>query len=235
METYFEHVLALDTSGPACSLALQTGGQVFFRHEVGARIHNQRLLALLDELFREAMLAPRGLDLVLVTVGPGAFTGLRIGTAAAQALAYAAGAPVLCLSSLEALALSAVRVLPADAPASLDVLVDARMDEVYRARFAVANGVVRRTGEDEIVAIDTLLEARASTQSWVALGDAVALPRLAPWVATAALQLPELLVDARALLPLALTRPPGLAALAVPRYLEGQTRWQPAAKGTSAS
>jgi universal bacterial protein YeaZ len=235
METHFKHLLALDTSGPACSLALKSGGEVFYRQEVGARIHNERLLALLDELFKEASLAPRALDLVLVTVGPGAFTGLRIGTAAAQALAFAAGAPVLCISSLEALARSACLGLPADAPASLEVFVDARMGEVYRASYTLSEGVMCCTRADEIVAIEALRQAPAPAQPWVAAGDAVALPDLAPVVASAARQMPELMVDARVLLPLAQLRSPGPAALAVPRYLEGQTRWQPASKGVKAS
>ena len=90
------NVLALDTSGPACSLALATGGQVLERHETGARIHNERLLALFDELFKEAALSPRALDCLVLSVGPGAFTGLRIGTSAAQALAFAAERHASC-------------------------------------------------------------------------------------------------------------------------------------------
>ena len=125
------NVLTLDTSGPACSLALATGGQVLERHETGARIHNERLLALFDELFKEAALSP-GLWIALSLVGPGAFTGLRTGTSAAQALAFAADAPVLCVSSLEALALTHQPALAAAGLDAVEVLVDARMGELYR-------------------------------------------------------------------------------------------------------
>ena len=227
------NVLALDTSGPACSLALSTEGQVLERHETGAHIHNERLLALLHELFREAALSPRALDCLVLSVGPGAFTGLRIGTSAAQALAFAAGAPVLCISSLEALALTHQAALAAVGLSAVEVLVDARMGELYRATFKLAGGGLEYRDEDQITTVETLAEAPALSSRWGLIGDGQDLPALAPRGAEAGFREPSNIVRARALLPLVAQREPGPPEKAVPRYLEGRVRWQPAtAPGT---
>ena len=228
------NVLALDTSGPACSLALSTEGGVLERHETGARIHNERLLALLDELFRDAALSPRALDCVVLSVGPGAFTGLRIGTSAAQALAFAASAPVLCVSSLEALALTHQAALATADLSAVEVLVDARMGELYRATFALAGDGLEYRDEDQITMVESLTEAPALSSRWGLIGDGQSLPALAPRGAEAGFREPSNIVRARALLPLVAQREAGPPEKAVPRYLEGRVRWQPAtAPGTA--
>ncbi|MBL6717660.1 MAG: tRNA (adenosine(37)-N6)-threonylcarbamoyltransferase complex dimerization subunit type 1 TsaB [Pseudomonadales bacterium] len=223
------NVLALDTSGPACSLALSTEGRVLERHETGARIHNERLLALLDELFKEAALSPRALDCLVLSVGPGAFTGLRIGTSAAQAMAFAAGAPVLCISSLEALALTHQAALVAEGLDAVEVLVDARMGELYRATFVLDESGLAYEDEDEITTVESLTEAPALSSQWGLIGDGQDLPALAPRGAEAGFRESSNIVRARALLPLVAQREPGAPEKAVPRYLEGRVRWQPAA------
>jgi tRNA threonylcarbamoyladenosine biosynthesis protein TsaB len=223
------NVLALDTSGPACSLALSTEGQVLERHETGARIHNERLLALLDELFREAALSPRALDCLVLSVGPGAFTGLRIGTSAAQALAFAASAPVLCVSSLEALALTHQSALRAADLNAVEVLVDARMGELYRATFTLGESGLAYGDKDEITTVETLAEAPALSSRCGLIGDGQSLPALASRGAEVGFREPSNIVRARALLPLVAQREPGAPEKAVPRYLEGRVRWQPAA------
>ena len=228
------NVLALDTSGPACSLALSTEGGVLERHETGARIHNERLLALLDELFKEAALSPRALDCLVLSVGPGAFTGLRIGTSAAQALAFAASAPVLCVSSLEALALTHQAALAAADLSAVEVLVDARMGELYRATFALAGDGLEYRDEDQITTVESLTEAPVLSSRWGLIGDGQSLPALAPRGAEAGFREPSNIVRARALLPLVAQREAGPPEKAVPRYLEGRVRWQPAtAPGTA--
>ena len=222
------NVLALDTSGPACSLALATGGQVLERHETGARIHNERLLALFDELFKEAALSPRALDCLVLSVGPGAFTGLRIGTSAAQALAFAADAPVLCVSSLEALALTHQPALAAAGLDAVEVLVDARMGELYRATFALRDGGLAYGEEDQITTVEALGERPPLPSQWGLIGDVQSLPALALRGAEAGFRECSNIVRARALLPLVAQREPGAPEKAVPRYLEGRVRWQPA-------
>ena len=220
------NVLALDTSGPACSLALATGGQVLERHETGARIHNERLLALFDELFKEAALSPRALDCLVLSVGPGVFTGPHY-TLRRRSLPRR-GRFGAYVSSLEALALTHQPALAAAGLDAVEVLVDARMGELYRATFALREGELAYGEEDQITTVEALGERPPLPPQWGLIGDGQSLPALALRGAEAGFRECSNIVRARALLPLVAQREPGAPEKAVPRYLEGRVRWQPA-------
>jgi tRNA threonylcarbamoyladenosine biosynthesis protein TsaB len=102
------------------------------RYEVIGRGHAGRVLAMADELLREAGLATRELDAVAFGRGPGGFTGLRIAAAVAQGLAAGGGRPVVPVSNLAAVAAGAARV---HGHARVLVCMDARMGQVYWAAF----------------------------------------------------------------------------------------------------
>ena len=130
-------LLALDTATPAVSVALHDGGRVVARrHLVDLRRHAEVLAPLVRQVLAEA--ASRGVDLdeVLVGVGPGAFTGLRVGVATAQALGLAWDVPVSGACTLDALA-AAYRAEAAAGSGAGEVLVvtDARRREVFWARY----------------------------------------------------------------------------------------------------
>ncbi len=97
-------LLAIDTAGDACSVALSLRGAVIQRLEVAPNNHSRRVLDMAQALLRQARLEWRQLDALAVDVGPGSFTGVRIGIGAAQGLAYGAGLAVIPVGSLEALA-----------------------------------------------------------------------------------------------------------------------------------
>ncbi len=122
-------LLALDTSGDACSVALWHDGQVVENFEMAAQSHTQRALPMIHELLAQMSTALMEIDALAIGAGPGSFTGLRIGMGAVQGLAFAADKPVVPVGTLEALAWQALKenaavqvVLPA---------LDARMGEVY--------------------------------------------------------------------------------------------------------
>lgn len=95
-------ILAFDTAAQACSAALCRGETVLARaREERARGHAEALMPMIGALMAEAGLAFAELDALAVTVGPGTFTGIRIGVAAARGLALAAGKPVVPLTTLE--------------------------------------------------------------------------------------------------------------------------------------
>ena len=103
------NVLALDTALSACSVALRLGDRTAAsRREAMERGHAEALMPMVDAVMRAAEdRLPEGfrsLDAIAVTVGPGAFTGVRIGLAAARAMAAAAARPVLGLTTLEVVA-----------------------------------------------------------------------------------------------------------------------------------
>ncbi len=98
-------VLAIDTALAACSAALvRDGAALASMSEPMERGHAERLAPLVDELMRRADMAFDKVDRIAVTVGPGSFTGVRIGLSFARALALALGRPCVGVSTLEALA-----------------------------------------------------------------------------------------------------------------------------------
>ena len=124
-------VLALDTCLTACSAAVVADGVVrAARSEPMARGHQERIAVLVQEVLAEAGVAPAALDRIGVTVGPGSFTGLRVGLAFAKGLGAALGRPVIGVGVLEALAFE---IKP---PAA--AVIDARRDQFYLQTFAAA-------------------------------------------------------------------------------------------------
>jgi tRNA threonylcarbamoyladenosine biosynthesis protein TsaB len=125
-------LLALDTSTVACSAALAVGDAVLERHEVRPKEHTRLLVPMLRELLAEGGLAPADLDAVVLGNGPGSFIGLRIGASVAQGICYAAGLPLVPVSSLAAVA---AEVLEVSGAVRVVVAQDAHMGEVYLGTF----------------------------------------------------------------------------------------------------
>ena len=142
-------LLAFDTSGPAISAAAADGASpCAHRFEPLPRGHAERLLPLLGSVLTEAGWAWRELDLLAVTVGPGNFTGLRAGIAVARALALTLACPVMGVGTLELMAEGAAARRPAN-PLPIQVLADARRNELYAQRFSAS---LEPFGPPEVVA-----------------------------------------------------------------------------------
>ena len=161
-------VLGLDTATPRTAVALQLAGgqppgEAVHDPVPGERPgHATRLLPLARELLDEAGLAFADVDLIAVGVGPGTFTGLRIGVATARALAQASRARLAGVSSLRALA------EPRSEPAVLAVL-DARRGEAFLAGYEHGREVLSATAltPDALAAVP----APAGGGAWLAVGD----------------------------------------------------------------
>jgi tRNA threonylcarbamoyl adenosine modification protein YeaZ len=128
-------VLAIDTALEACAAAVldtAQGGILASESIAMARGHAEALMPLVARVMGEAKLAFSDLDRIAVTVGPGSFTGLRVGVAAARGLAMAAGKPVVGLTTLAAYA---APYIAADDRSPLLAAIDARNDQVYMQLF----------------------------------------------------------------------------------------------------
>lgn len=140
-------MFGLDASGKTAGVCLLGGrGETLFQRTLNEGLtHSQTLLPLVDDAFAAAGLAPADLRCFAVTVGPGSFTGLRIGLGLVKGLAMPANIPVVPVSTLLALAL-------ATAEAGYEGIVlaalDARRGEVYAGLFECAEGGCRRLLED---------------------------------------------------------------------------------------
>ena len=145
-------VLALDTATSACSAALWEDGAVRARRlTITERGQAEALMPMVLAVLEEAGEDFAGLDLLAVTVGPGAFTGLRIGLAAARGMALAAGLPCLGVTTLEAVA----HGVGADerARATLLVALETKRADLYVQAF---DGGLQPLGEPRAVAAEAI-------------------------------------------------------------------------------
>ena len=126
-------LLALDTSSPACSAALQVDDSVFVRHVVKAREHTRLTAPMIESLLAEAELRLDALDAVVLGNGPGSFIGMRIAASVAQGLAFAAGKKIVPVSSMAAVA---AEVIHEHGASEVVVAQDAHMNEVYLGIYA---------------------------------------------------------------------------------------------------
>jgi tRNA threonylcarbamoyladenosine biosynthesis protein TsaB len=218
-------LLGLDTATPATAVALldeaRPDAAIERRHEPapGARPgHAEQLLALAAELLGEAGLTFAEVDRIAVGLGPGTFTGLRIGVATARALAQSTGAELIGVSTLRALAAAAEH----EAPAGSGVLavIDARRGEAFAAGWRDGAPVLAPA------ALAPQRLARCVVEEgggWLAVGDGAL--RFRPDLEGAGCSVPpdgspQHGVSARAICRLALGAPKGAARdLVVPDYL----------------
>lgn len=168
-------ILALDTSTPSCSVALTKGctedGQILGSLCLGGMTHSRRLLQSVDILMDGLGICWQDLSGIAVSLGPGSFTGLRIGMATAKGLAMAANLPLVGCSTLRCLAAS---LLVGNGQRVCSVL-DARKKEVYAACYHRNGSELVEEGGKRVLAPSVL--ARELTDNFLLVGDGAALYR----------------------------------------------------------
>lgn len=126
-------VLGLDCAGGACSAAIVADGRALAaRFEIMERGQAEALLPMVETVLRDAAFDLARLDLLAVTTGPGSFTGLRTGLAAARGLALASGLPLIGVTSFDAVAEAAAG---ARRGKPLVVALESRREELFLQRF----------------------------------------------------------------------------------------------------
>ncbi len=160
-------ILGLDAAAKTCAVALYDGKLVAQRFVDNGLTHSQTLLPLIAELLASCGVAPTALDGVAVTIGPGSFTGLRIGLATAQALAWP-DLPCVGVSTLHALAVGVAD----QGDGQICACMDARRNQVYNALFESNNGQLKRLCDDRALALD---ELASQLDNPLFVGDALSL------------------------------------------------------------
>lgn len=146
-------ILAIDASTELCSAALDHQGQITAIAEICPRGHSQRLPQMVDQLLAAAGISLADVGLLAVGRGPGGFTGVRIGIGYGMGLAVAANLPVVGISTLEALAEQARQQ---GVRGALVTALDARMGELYIARWQLDDQQVMAVGEPGVAGPDQL-------------------------------------------------------------------------------
>ncbi len=145
-------ILAFETSAKAAGVALLDGGKLLGESYQNAGLtHSQTLLAMAQDLLKACALEPGQVEAVAVAAGPGSFTGVRIGMAAAKGFAWGAELPCYGVSTLEAMALSFGAWQGYVCP-----VMDARRGQVYNALFRVDCGNCTRLREDRAISLEDL-------------------------------------------------------------------------------
>ncbi|UOQ54643.1 tRNA (adenosine(37)-N6)-threonylcarbamoyltransferase complex dimerization subunit type 1 TsaB [Hymenobacter cellulosivorans] len=129
-------ILSLETSSPVCSVALHRDGQLLGQSELRLeKSHSSHLSLLIQQLLDNTNSTMQDLAAVAVSDGPGSYTGLRIGGAAAKGLCYALDIPLIAISTLQALAQQVAAYTVRAEDLLFCPMLDARRMEVYSALY----------------------------------------------------------------------------------------------------
>ena len=133
-------ILDIETATHTCSVALSYGEKLIsFQESHIDKSHASLLTVFIEDMFRETGLTAAGLDAVSVSMGPGSYTGLRIGVSVAKGLAYSLGIPLIAVPTLKSMALGFLKKLEIDNSKDnaflLCPMIDARRMEVYLSMY----------------------------------------------------------------------------------------------------
>lgn len=131
-------LLHIETATDVCSVALSRGSEIIgLKEEAGGNNHAKNLLPFVDEVLKQSGVSMSEINGVAVSIGPGSYTGLRIGVSTAKGIAYTAGIPVMVVSTLESIAQGAKALWSENAsePVQIVPMIDARRMEVFTTRF----------------------------------------------------------------------------------------------------
>lgn len=167
-------LLAIDTALENCSVGLEADGAIFLRAETIGKGHAERLMPEIAALLAEAGVPPSAITRIAVSVGPGSFTGLRVGIAAARGLALVHRIPVVGVSTLLSHAALAASLRQPGQERPILTLLPARGDELYGQLFTPA---LEPAGEAVLASIEHFAAIAAETDVDLAGAGAIRLER----------------------------------------------------------
>ena len=166
-------VLAIDTATDQLGVALVDEARVLASYEILAeRPHAVELPQAVTRVLQTANQTLEQLEAIVVDIGPGSFTGLRIGVAFVKALAFRTHKPVVGVASLDVVAAHLPLV-----PQAICPILDAKQRKVYTACYRVVDGTLRKQSDYHLVTIEELPQLIKHDGPIVFLGDGVALYR----------------------------------------------------------
>ncbi|MBD5097963.1 MAG: tRNA (adenosine(37)-N6)-threonylcarbamoyltransferase complex dimerization subunit type 1 TsaB [Clostridiales bacterium] len=161
-------IIALESSAVTASAAVAEDDRLLAQSFQNSGLtHSATLMPMVSDLLKNTGLTLDEMDVVAVAAGPGSFTGVRIGVAAAKGLAWPGDKPCAPCSTLESMAWQCVHM-----GGEICAAMDARRNQVYCARFRAENGELKRLTDDRAMGLDELVsEIRVSGKLQTLVGD----------------------------------------------------------------
>lgn len=160
-------ILAIDTSTDYLSLAVLDGDRIIAKFHKKAKMrHSMLLVPMIDKLLKKTKLKIADMDCFAISIGPGSFTGLRIGVTVVKGLAYALKKPVVCVPTLDAIAMNAKKFIGTICP-----LLDARKNKVYACLYKSDGKSIKKISKYLLLPLDELLNKIKKYDKVLFLGD----------------------------------------------------------------
>jgi len=182
-------ILHIETATKTCSVALSASGKLLTSHETSPDnyIHGEQLTIFIEKVCAEVTLQLSDLDAVSVSIGPGSYTGLRIGLSTAKGLCFGLKIPIICIETLDSLLTIGKAKYPS---ANLCAMLDARRMEVY-TKSINGSGETLRTLSSSVIEADTFIQ----DEPFIYFGDGAAKLKII-WRDRAAIFDSELMLSA---------------------------------------
>lgn len=163
-------ILGIDTSTMAASVAVIEDNQLVCEYTINTKkTHSQKLMPMIENMLKESDLNINDIDLIGICVGPGSFTGLRIGMATAKAIAHVNNIPIVGVTSLEMLAANMNLC-----DKKICSILDAQRNQVYTAKFEYIGNRLVQINDTDVLEIDKLInEISSSEDDYILIGEAV--------------------------------------------------------------
>lgn len=149
-------ILNIETSGDLCAVAVGNGEGILAKKELFEKnIHSKMLAELVSGCLKQVDINAKRLSAVAISLGPGSFTGLRIGMSLVKGMAFAADIPIIGISTLKLLALSGLDKFPNSR--FLAAIIDARRNEFFFSQFSNKKKVIEEEIKPEIIDADEII------------------------------------------------------------------------------
>lgn len=159
-------ILGIDTSTKIATIAVIDEEKVLGEYTLNQEMsHSENLIPMIKELLNNLYIKIEDIDLYGVAIGPGSFTGLRIGVAAVKSLAHLFNKPIVGVSTLQGMAYNLPHneiVIP---------MIDARRDRVYTGVYSWENGILKTIKADDVLEMEVLLDELKDYDTIVVNGD----------------------------------------------------------------
>lgn len=164
-------ILAVESAAATASVAILEDGVVRGESSINnGKTHSQNLMPMLTALMDTLQLSPEDIDYYAASVGPGSFTGLRIGVSIVKGIAYAVKKPTVAVPTLDAMAMSLI-----DSATIICPMLDARNNQVFTAVYESKDGALVRHTDYLGIPIETLVEQLESYSNVIFTGDGTLL------------------------------------------------------------